>query len=175
MPLAQSMVFAQQTEGKIVLEKPIDADYLKGSKKPYLLVFYGYVGCVKICTPVLDNLNGFYSSKDFARYRPYVDLTFVNLLPEVSKEQPELFAKSFNKEFRGVYLTQKELMSIDRELNVFFSKKMGEEYEIDHSDHVYLIKRESDGGLKLINIYTTHPLNHSLIIDDLGEYIKEAK
>lgn len=156
-------------------EKEIRAEYLKNGKKEYMLVFYGYVGCTKICSPVLDNLNRFYSSKAFAPYEPYVDLVFVNLMPELSAEQPDQFAKSFNKEFRGVYLGEEELSLIDKELRLFFTKRTDESYEIDHSDHVYLIRQDSNGSLKLINIFHTHPFMPEVVINDLKAYIKPLK
>lgn len=152
-------------------EKEIHADYLKSGQKEYMLVFYGYVGCTKICSPVLENLNRFYSSKEFAPYASNVDLVFVNLMSEVTTEQPDQFAKSFNQEFRGVYLSEKELNRIDKELQLFFTKRKGESFEIDHSDYVYLIRHEGKEKLRLINIYHTHPFIPSVVIDDLKAYI----
>lgn len=169
-PKSDTLLFAQGPSSSVVLERPIDAKYLNVGKKEYMLVFYGYVGCVKVCSPVLDNLNRFYSSDAFSKFEPFVDLIFVNLLPKVSQDQPDQFAKVFNANFIGVYLTEKELSGIDKELNVYFSKRIDDSFELDHSDHIYLIKREKDGKLTLINIYTTHPLNQASIIDDLTQY-----
>jgi protein SCO1/2 len=172
--MSLSLLFAQDVKGKSLFEKPINAKYLDVGKKEYMLVFYGYVGCVKVCSPVLDNLNRFYSSDSFIKFEPFVDLIFVNLLPKLSQEQPDQYAKSFNPKFIGVYLTQKELKGIDKELNLYFSNRADDLFELDHSDHIYLIKREKNGNLTLINTYTTHPLNQTLIVDDLSEYTRAS-
>lgn len=155
-------------------ERPINANYLYVGKKEYMLVFYGYVGCVKVCSPVLDNLNTFYSSDAFSKFEPSVDLIFVNLLPQLSPEQPDQYVKSFNPKFIGVYLTQQQIAGIDKELNLYLSNRADEAFELDHSDHVYLIKREKNGDLMLINTYTTHPLNQALILDDLAKYTRPS-
>jgi protein SCO1/2 len=154
---------------KMMVDTPINAPYLNVGNKEYLLVFYGYVGCAHVCTPVLENLAKFYQSKEFAPYEPKVDLLFVNLLPEVSLEQPDLFAKSFNTKFIGVHLSPKELQSLDKELSVYFAKQKGEAFELDHSDFVYLIKRNPDKSLVLVNIYMTHPFDGAFVVRDLQE------
>lgn len=155
-------------EKQTYVETPVQADYLKKGTKEYKLVFYGYVGCIKICSPVLDNLAKFYASDAFSPYREHVDPVFVNLMPELSKEQPELFAKSFNRDFHGVYLDEKQLTSLDKELSVFFTRKTGDEFDIDHSDFVYLLRQTKKGDLRLINIYHTHPLQSEMILKDLS-------
>ncbi len=154
---------------KVMTDAPISAPYLNVGTKEYLLVFYGYVGCAHVCTPVLENLAKFYRSKEFALYEPQVDLVFVNLLSEVSLEQPDQFAKSFDGKFIGVHLTPKELQSLDKELSVYFAKQTGEAFELDHSDFVYLIKRNPDKSLSLVTIYMTHPFDGAFVVRDLQE------
>lgn len=175
VPFLQALFFAQQTAGKIIINQPITAPYLKETKKDLTLVFFGYVGCVRVCTPILHQLDDFYDSSSFAPLKPFVGVTFVNLMPELGMNQPQLFAESFNFQFEGVYLTQKELMGIDREFSVFFSKSLSKEGEIDHSDHLYLIEREKSGIVVLKNIYMTHPLNRGLIVSDIQKLLNEKK
>ncbi len=66
VPIIQSLFFAQQTTGKIIVNKNIDAPYLGTAKKDLILVFFGYVGCVKVCSPILKQLSNFYDSAEFA-------------------------------------------------------------------------------------------------------------
>lgn len=148
--------------------KPIHAPYLNVGQKEYMLVFYGYVGCTHICMPILDTIKALYTSNNFIPYQHKVDIIFVNLLPKIDKNQPDLFAKSYHPDFYGVYLSEKELSTLDKELQLFFTKSKEKSYDIDHSDHLYLIHPEPNGTLKLINIHTTHPLNIQQIIDDLN-------
>jgi len=162
------------SENLTYAETPVQADYLQKGTKEYKLVFYGYVGCIKICSPVLDNLAKFYTSDAFSPYREQVDPVFVNLMPELSKEQPDLFAKTFHKDFHGVYLDEKQLLSLDKELSVFFTRKTGEEFEIDHSDFVYLLRQTKKGELRLINIYHTHPLQEEMILKELSKALSHT-
>jgi protein SCO1/2 len=175
MPFVQTFFFAQQTSGKIVINQPIDAPYLQHSRKKLTLVFFGYVGCTKVCTPILHQLDDFYDSPSFAPLKPLVGFSFVNLMPEMTPDQPQVFAQSFNPAFDGIYLTQKELMGIDREFSLFFSKSLAEAGEIDHSDHLYLLETKKNGHVILKNIYTTHPINYPLIIADIYTYLNETK
>ncbi|ADR34115.1 electron transport protein SCO1/SenC [Sulfuricurvum kujiense DSM 16994] len=175
IPAVQTMLFAGHTTGKMVIDKELVAPYLQGSEKEMMLVFFGYVGCVKVCTPILQELDKLYDSKEFAKNKGNVDLMFVNLMPELEPDQPDLFAKSFNPSFKGVYLTQKQLMSLDRELGVYFSKSIGDTAEIDHSDNLYLVKKQKDGTLILKSIYSMHPLKSEMLISDIEKMSKEKK
>ncbi len=174
VPLVMTMFLSQQTSGgKIKIDRVIDAPYLNTPKKEITLLFFGYVGCTKVCTPILHQIAIFYASKQFEPLKPYVGVSFVNLMPELSPEQPQLFARSFNPDFEGVYINQKELMGVDRSFKLFFSKDLIEKSEINHSDHLYLMIREKSGIVVLKNIYTTHPINQSLIIEDIQKLLSE--
>lgn len=173
VPIVQSLFFAHETSGKIVVNQPIDAPYLRTTDKEFVLLFFGYVGCAKVCTPILYQMSNFYNSEEFTPLKSYVAFSFVNLMPELDPNQPELFAKSFNPKFEGVYLTQKELMGVDREFGLFFSKSLRDDTEMDHSDHLYLLQRQKNGVLLLRNIYTTHSLKKKMIIKDILQLQKD--
>lgn len=173
VPIIQSLFFVHQTSGKIVVNQPINAPYLRSNDKDFVLLFFGYVGCAKVCTPILHQLSDLYDSDEFTPVKSYVAFSFVNLMPESESNQPELFAKSFNQKFEGVYLTQKELMGVDREFSLFFSKSLSDDTEMDHSDHLYLLQRQKNGALLLKNIYTTHPLKKEMIIKDILQLQKD--
>jgi protein SCO1/2 len=174
IPLVMTMLFSRQTSGgKIEIDQEINAPYLNPLKKKYTLVFFGYVGCTRVCTPILHQLAELYDSNAFQPLKPYVGVSFVNLMPELSPDQPQIFAHSFNPDFEGIFLTQKELMGVDRSFNLFFSKSLIEKGEIDHSDSIYLLYRGKDGKIILKRIYSTHPLDQVKIIEDIKQCIKE--
>ena len=160
VPLIQSFLFNSKTKGCIEINKEIKADFIKSDKKA-ILVFFGYVGCSDICTPILNEINTLYQSKEFKNIKNDVEILFVNLTPEVEISQPDLFAKYFNKNFNGIYLSRKEILNIDRDFGVFFSRDLNEKTELNHTDHIYLILISLDSKV-LKNIYTTHPLNKTL-------------
>lgn len=171
-PVIFSVFLSSGNENKIEVNLPIDAPYLLGGKQELQLVFFGYVGCDRVCTPMLHQLDALYESEAFAPLKPYVGLTFVNLMPEVEPDQPQLFAQSFNPAFKGVYLTQRQLMNIDRDFSLFFSKSISNAGEINHSDYLYLVHKDKAGTLKLITIYLTHPMKRDIIVNDILEYRK---
>jgi protein SCO1/2 len=171
IPLLQMVMFSNSTSGKIMVNQPIEALYLKNSDHSVQLLFFGYVGCTKVCTPVLQHLSELYDSQEFAPYRSKTEVVFVNLMPDISSDQVQYFAKSFHKDFKGVYLNSKEIMTIDRKMGVFFADSLSQNGEIDHSDHLYLITTDEKGEKILKNIYTTHPINKALITQDIQKLV----
>ncbi|WP_455755718.1 SCO family protein [Sulfurimonas sp.] len=168
--MIQSFLFSSKTEGRISINKEVKADFIKSDKK-VVLVFFGYVGCVDVCTPILYELDNLYKSDGFQNIKDDVEILFVNLTPEVREFQPDLFAKFFNNNFIGVYLSKKETLSIDRNFGVFFSRDLSDKTELNHTDYVYLIDNSSK--LKILkSINTAHPLNKIKIIDDIISVIR---
>lgn len=165
MPLFQSFFFSSTTEGGIVINKEVKADFVESDKK-IVLLFFGYVGCEDVCTPVLQRLSALYESDEFKSLKDDVDILFVNLTPEAQEFQPDLFAKFFNKNFKGVYLPKKSVLSIDRNFGLFFSGGLADTAELNHTDHIYLIQNSSDSKI-LKKIYSVHPINTQKLIDDI--------
>ena len=167
VPFLQSFIFASNSEGKIDISKKIDANYIKSDKK-FVLLFFGYVGCTDVCTPLLERLSSLYESKEFKAVKEDVDVVFVNLTPEVQEHQPELFAKFFNSEFKGVYLSRRETLNIDRTFGVFFSRRISDKTELDHTDFLYLVKNTQNSKV-LKSMYSVHPFNKEKIIEDIKQ------
>ncbi len=164
-PFLQSFLFSTHSEGAIIVNKTIQADFVKSDKK-IVLLFFGYVGCQKVCTPFLTKLSSIYESKEFQSVQNDIDVIFVNLTPDVEEFQADLFAKFFNKNFKGVYLSKKELFAIDRKFAMFFSQSINEKSELNHTDYLYLIDNANDKKA-LKNIYSTHPLRKQQLINDI--------
>jgi protein SCO1/2 len=167
-PVLLSTLFNKTTVngGKIVINKQINAPFLDGIKKDNIVLFFGYVGCTKVCTPILLQLASIYESKSIKELHKSTAFVFVNLTPQIPADQPQIFAGGFNKDFVGIHLSQHELLSIEREFALFYSAGIADKSEMTHSDSVYLIKREN-GKLTLKNIYMTHPLNSDALTNDL--------
>ncbi|EDZ62652.1 periplasmic Cu-chaperone (thioredoxin-fold) [Sulfurimonas gotlandica GD1] len=167
VPFIQSFIFVSNTKGKIEINKELEASYVKSDRK-FILLFFGYVGCVDVCTPLLEKLNTMHESKEFEAVKEDVEVMFVNLTPEVEKHQPDNFAKVFNKDFKGVYLSRKETLSIDRTFGLFFSRSLSDKTELDHTDFLYLIENASNRQV-LKNIYSVHPFNKEKITEDIKQ------
>lgn len=152
------------------MDKEIKADYIQ-SDKHIILVFFGYVGCEKVCMPILQNLAKLYASKTFDTFRGKIDIYFINLTPQIDPTAPDVFAKYFNKDFKGVYLSQKELFKIDRNFGVFFSKSIDDKEELNHTDNIFLLEKTTQ-HLTLKKIYTTHPLNKNKATEDIMQMLR---
>lgn len=167
LPFFQSLIFASNTQGKIEISENIEANYIK-SDKEFVLLFFGYVGCTDVCTPMLEKLSTLYESKKFETMKNDVDVIFVNLTPEVQEHQPELFAKFFNPSFKGVYLSRKETLNIDRTFGLFFSRSISDKTELNHTDFLYLVRNNKNSKV-LKSMYSIHPLNREKIMEDIKE------
>lgn len=172
VPLLQALLFSHQSKGKIERNVVVDATYLNPLSKPVQLLFFGYVGCENVCTPVLQELQYFYNSRAFQELKGQTGITFINLTPQVDKTQPEQFAQFFNVEFEGVYLNHRELMHIDRKFNLFFSSRLSDPDELNHGDSLYLVSRNATGEYILHALYSTHPLNTAMLISDINTLLK---
>ena len=173
LPFLQSLFFSSGTQGSVVVNKEIKADYIKSDKK-IILLFFGYAGCRYVCTPDLEKIADLYESKELKGVKGKIDVFFVNLTPEAPEYAPELFAKSFNADFKGVYLSKNDILKIDRNFGLFFSDDLSEKGALNHSDNLYLIQNTSKEKV-LKEIYFMHPLNTKKIVDDIISLDKTIK
>lgn len=167
-PLAISLLFNKTVinNGKIIINKKVDAPFLSDVKKDTIILFFGYVGCVNVCTPILSRLNVIYSSPNLKEVKSSSAFVFVNLTPQIASNMPQIFVDGFNKEFIGIHLSKRQLLSIEREFALFYSDGIADKTEMTHSDFIYLIKREK-GKFVLKNAYMTHPLKEEALISDI--------
>ncbi len=173
LPVMLPILFVRETGGMLVIDRPVEAPYLDGIRNDWMLVYFGYVGCAKVCTPILSDLAGLYRKLSHEGSDGGTSVVFVNLKEDVDPDQPAMFARAFHPGFEGVYLSGRQLMGIDRELAVFFSDSLSDPTEINHSDHLYLIRR-SAGGYLLKRIYSTHPLRVDEIVREIHALQKET-
>ncbi len=129
-----------------------------------LLIFFGYVGCADICTPRLYELSLIYEKLKDTKID--VQVLFINLTKLEDPEVANLFAKSFNKDFKGIYLQKPELESLKREFNVYSAPALGDPDEVDHTTFLYLLKKV-DSKYYLKKIYTKTPFLISIDGNDL--------
>jgi protein SCO1 len=165
IPFLQSLIFSSNTEGAIKIDKEVKADFIYSDKK-IILLFFGYFGCKDVCTPLLYKLSDLYESQEFTTIKDEVDIFFINLTPEAEQDQPDLFAKFFNKNFKGVYLSKKDIFNLDRTFGVFFSRDLSDKTELNHTDFVYLIENNLNSKI-LKSMYSIHPLKTAKLIDDM--------
>jgi protein SCO1/2 len=154
---------------RTVLKKEIDLTLILEDKEAIELVFFGYAGCVNICTPRLESIAKWY--KRLAN-KEKILVRFVDISVPQDKTLPQSFAQVFDESFKGVYLSENDVRVYSRPFEVYFSKSLFDKTEFDHSANLYLLKREGDK--KYIRyIYTAYPFDFKQIESDLQELIDE--
>ncbi|PHM17412.1 MAG: hypothetical protein CJD30_06495 [Sulfuricurvum sp. PD_MW2] len=153
--------FSGNSRGTAFENNTISPFFLQNENSHIVFVYFGYVGCAKICTPSLEEISSAY--RNLKDVEPRLKLYFVNLDPTQSSDGPDIFAKAFNEEFQGVYATQQQIEELSRAYNLAIT---GRENEMGHTSSLFMfVKRPS--GYVLKNIYATHPYPIKQIMIDL--------
>ena len=156
---------------RISLNQELHLPLILDDTKEIQLLFFGYTGCVNVCTPRLQELSAFYNILD-AKTKAKVGVAFLDISAPEDKKHPDNFAKHFNKEFKGIFLTPETLREYTKAFRVYFSKSLTEKTEFDHSSNLYLVKKQ-DNTKNLRYIYTAHPFDFKQIKLDIEELLHE--
>jgi len=152
---------------RVSLHQAIELPLILNTDKKIELIFFGYSGCTDICTPRLHTIAKWYDS---FKYKDKVQVKFLDISQPYDSFLPNLFARSFHKDFRGVYLTETNLRQYTKAFNVYFSKSLVNKYEFDHTANLYLLKR-SKNLKELRYIYTAYPYDLKQINTDIEELL----
>lgn len=157
---------------RVSINKEINLPLILDDEKDIKFIFFGYSGCVDICTPRLEALNKIYGLLS-SNMRDRVGVEFLDISMPYDKALPDSFAKSFNNDFKGLYLDNKVLREYTRAFDVFFSKSLLDDYEFDHTAHLYIVQKRS--GKKMIRyIYSAYPYDEKQILEDIKELMNET-
>lgn len=94
-------------------------------------------------------------------------MLFVDITAPADETLPMRFASYFNPSFRGIYLTRSEIKEYSRAFEVYFSPKLFDKDEYDHSADLYLLARDKEGRTIIAYIYNSYPYNAKKIANDL--------
>lgn len=144
----------------------ITPPFLKEEQADAVLFYFGYVGCTKVCIPVLKDMTPMYIR--LKQQFPSLGFYFVNLNPTQPFDWPEPFAKSFHPDFHGVYATKTEIEQLERDFNLAVTAN---DQEMGHSSNLYLMIKEND-HYALRRIYTVHPYDENQIEYDLKRLLE---
>ena len=145
------------------VKKSIKSDFFKDKKNENILLFFGYVGCVDICTPRLKEISDVYEEiKDDIDVKFY----FINLTDSISNEIADLFVKNFNKDFTGIQLQKKDLVTLKNDFDVFSVKSLVSDYDLDHTSFLFLVKREND-EYKIRKIFTASKFEKEILVKSI--------
>lgn len=133
------------------------------------MVFFGYVACPDICSPALTELSQIYNKVD----QDNVAFYFVNLQHRSHPIIVDEYAKAFNKNFKGIYLSYDNILDIKRNLKFFYLPSAVEKDIIDHSGYLHLLVKNKDSTYSQKYIYTTRPFHTEFIINDIQKLLGE--
>ncbi|NOQ30440.1 MAG: hypothetical protein GQ570_04875 [Helicobacteraceae bacterium] len=156
---------------RVELKQEFDLPLVLNDKKEIKLIFFGYSGCIDICTPRLISIAKFYSSLS-PELKQHVGVEFLDISTPEDKTLPTQFAQYFNSDFKGIYLPKDVLRNYTKIFSVYFSKSLLDETEYDHSSHLYIVKRTGDKK-ELRYIYNSYPFDFKQIKLDIEELLNE--
>lgn len=156
---------------RIELQQDLRLDLILDKPQDIELIFFGYAGCIDVCTPRLESLGKWYSTLP-KQTRSRVGLKFLDLSMPGDRELPDDFAKAFHPKFEGVFLDKDVLRVYTKAFSVYFANSMLDSSEIDHTAHLYLVKR-AEQAKQLRFIYTAFPYDFKQLESDLKELIDE--
>ncbi len=153
--------FSKNSKGTAFGENTISPFFLEKEHSHIVFVYFGYVGCTKICTPSLEEISKEYPA--FKKIEPNVKVYFVNLNPDQPQDAPDMFAKAFHREFEGVYARQQQIEALAQAYNLAIT---GKDSEMGHTSSLFMFVKKPSGYV-LKNIYSTHPYPTKQIIIDM--------
>ena len=156
---------------RMELHKEINLPLLLNDDQDVKIVFFGYSGCVDVCTPRLHAVSALYDDLSMD-VKKRVGVDFLDVSSPQNKKLPSDFAKLFNKEFNGVYLDDGMARVYAREFNVYFSKGLIDKTEYDHTSNLYLIKRRANKK-EIRYVYSSFPYDLRQIQIDIEELLHE--
>jgi protein SCO1 len=146
--------------------RSVDFPFLKGENSELVLVYFGYVGCTRVCTPALNDLTGIYREIQRKKFKHIPSVYFVNMTPEMDPVSVQSWAEHFDKGFKSYAPREAELQKMVHTLNLVYTK-LG--VEAEHMPYAYLIRKKGN-GYELVYIYTSTPYNRALILKDIGAF-----
>jgi len=161
---------------RVTVNQEIDLSLIlndKNDEKDVKILFFGYSGCTDICTPRMLAIDEFYKTLD-TKIKERIGVEFLDISAPFDKELPNEFAKFFNEEFKGIYLSLDKVRDYTKPFSVYFSKSLTDELEYDHTSHIYLVKRNGTKK-ELRYIYNSYPYDFEQLTIDIKELLDERK
>lgn len=157
-------VYSNNTAGRIEKSVTVESKFLEDESAKIVLLYFGYVGCKNICSPAMQEINTIYTQLPSSNISVY----FMSLL-QSDNDTTQAYAQYFNKDFKGINLSKKELQELKQTLSVQTSSSFTDATEINHAGHLYLLQRDTLKDLYHQKyIYTTRPFNTKVIVKDLS-------
>jgi len=148
--------------GIVKMDKKLETQVFDPYDEDILLLFFGYAGCINVCTPRMQEIAAIYANiKD-----KNIGLVFVNLIESQDREIAQEFASAFHEDYKVLELSKRELYELKNEFNIYSAPSLSSKTDLDHTAFLFLLKKEN-GSFYLKRIYTNTPLIKELIVKDI--------
>jgi protein SCO1 len=139
-------------------------------KEKVILVYFGYVGCVSVCQPLLEELSKTYDSLGVSKRD--VGVYFVSVADgdggfELSKN----YITAINPNFKALEIKASERGALYKAFDVYFARSLFNDASYDHTAYLYMLRHDRD-GLKLSSRYQGTPLDSSVLKSDLLRFLE---
>ncbi len=163
--------FFTETTGRHALNKQVSLPVIEQQKKPILLIFFGYTGCIDVCTPRLEQIAQIHRSLS-DELKENTQFLFFDISAPIDPVLPDEFAKAFHKSFQGFGFDNEELFEYTRAFDVYFARSLSDINEYDHTSHLYIVKKAKK-GYYIRFVYHAYPYDDKLITNDLKALLDE--
>lgn len=161
---------SNKNSSHVTIDRLIDLPLINQHEQPAMLVFFGYSGCMEICTPRLMQIAAWYETLN--ELKKQTTLLFFDLSPSDNTQQADAFAKSFHPDFHGIQPGKPLINDYVSAFDVYYAPSLFKSNEIDHTPHLYLLKKIQD-KYHLRIIYFSYPYDMIQIKADLETLLNE--
>ncbi len=154
------------------LEKELNLPLILNDDNNIQLIFFGYSHCADVCISRLIELSKFYNSLDH-KTRHKLGILFIDISSPADPEQSLHYAQTFNKDFKGLNLSNTLVRDYTRAFRVYSSHALLDKTQYNHNAYLYLVERKSRKKW-LRYIYKTVPYPFEKIKDHIKELIGET-
>ena len=151
-----------------VLNEEVELPFKTDENKSLILLYFGYVGCIDVCPPSINEIHMIYGKLD-DKYKKKVDVYFVNIIEQGNANR---YAKYFDEEFKGITLSPSETLKFMDKLHAYKSDALTNNGEIYHTSYLYLLKRINKNKFILRKLYYTSPYGVDTVINDIKKELK---
>ncbi|DAB38942.1 MAG: hypothetical protein A2552_01040 [Sulfuricurvum sp. RIFOXYD2_FULL_44_160] len=166
LSLAFPILSDPKQAGRSEDRRGVDFPFLKGETADVVLVYFGYVGCTRVCTPALNDLAEIYHEAQRREFEHIPAVWFINMTPQMDPLSVRSWAEHFDKGFKSYAPNEAELQKMVHTLNLVYTR-LG--VEAEHMPYAYLLQKKGK-GYELLYIYTSSPYNRDLILNDIGAF-----
>ena len=136
------------------------------SNSEFALVYFGYVGCKTICSPILKEVSDVLSQ---VNQENNVQFYFINISDNA--DAMDEYLNFFDTSFIGLDIEKNKKRILMDKLNAYSSRSIFDKEEFIHSGNLYLFRKNGNTKYILQRIFDFRPYNSPRIVEKLKKEI----